>query len=1351
MPEQVSRAGQPITEASYTAPFSTPIYPMAGGLVLAKAVDALGPGEFSRLTNVYTYDDPSGRQLIGRVGQTSFATASQALVHSILRVELPQTASSTYAIGAGTEINFGSAGILGIVSTGYSGDPLTLLAHRPELSGDPWVFVGDSAKMAMIRATDGVEMPIGLPAPGIAAGLALAADNRTFIAEFSGATAAASWTPNAGFTYADPPVATPVPTQGDTGGPNGEPAVFFITATPGADVVPAGYFCFWGCPITANLDVVGSVPASDDDIIHFWIWFSHATQLAEIRLYVVVSESFSPSILPGADPTGAVNIDSYVKSISQNDLSTFIIAQQTQLNAAETTRIRQARETAVRGRQKTTPAPLRTETNIDEAKATARAKNRPLPQSRTNIASVDVSRSIQDQASPASATWKEIGAIGIPLRRGDFQRLGVTDGRNWGTVTGLVVMVRAAPDAGPVQLILSDWYLTGGAGPDSSDAANTPYDYRYTHYDPRTGTEGNPAPEQAASSALDTLRRGIVVTPASYGDAAIRQRFYRRGGTLPDDWYFVGENESDGGAITDTESDLAVVAAGTVEFDHYAAVPTVNNAGDTVEGQPCPVVFGPYNGQLFALGDPYRPGFVYACIPEEPGHWPPDLAHEVCSSSEELLNGVMFGGQPYVASRLRWFVLYPNLTGASGMTSQPTGATRGLAARWALTTGGGFIWFVSHDGVYRTTGGGQEKISGPVDPLFLGQAVNGYLPVNYANDTLLRCVYYENELWVQYADTANTVQFLIFQPITGSWRHYQFGTPTSGLFAAMGHDVSTLIMGAALTTDVLTHDGTTDLGAGIAGTIRTGSWDWDRPREEKIFGDQILDANFQGLSIDWTTYLNSETVVNPTIAVTAPAGRNRAIFDSFGTGPQQARNLAVDLQWTATGDAPIFYFLGTSLTAQPDLTVNRVTNWDDLGSPDEVYLTGVTFDCDTQGQDRTILIERDFGGSITTVATLTVNANGRHKLKFSWPAVQAHQVRVRPNDDCLAWLLYRADWIAEREPPRIALWDVAFENGWDQYHTGLDLYCDTGGATKQIVVQVDGVTLTDPATGLAYWEIATTGRQVVHLTLPWGRGHVYRFFAIDANPGLLYTHRWHLIEEPSEQANWNQPFTLFGTAADKWVKGVVLEVDTFGQDKTITLEADGAVVSTFTVNTSGRLVRQISLPNGQQLGRVWRLWPTDSLPSRLYSARPIFDEEPFALEEWITQQIDHGQLGFHYLIHAMITLKSTVDVTLEVTTYLNQTGASVVDTYVIPATGGQKLKRFVPFVARKGVLYQYHFLRAAGTPYWIYREESSVTLQPWDGGSPVVVKPFGNDDIDVPTRSMISAESAAQQPGGGST
>jgi hypothetical protein len=405
----------------------------------------------------------------------------------------------------------------------------------------------------------------------------------------------------------------------------------------------------------------------------------------------------------------------------------------------------------------------------------------------------------------------------------------------------------------------------------------------------------------------------------------------------------------------------------------------------------------------------------------------------------------------------------------------------------------------------------------------------------------------------------------------------------------------------------------------------------------------------------------------------------------------------------------------------------------------------LTLDCDTGGAVKTINVERDFGGERLLVATFTVQSSNRHKFKFSWLAVPAHMVRVRPDPECVPWLLYRADWIYVQEPPRISKWDIHFENAWDQYYTGLDLYCDTLGQEKRIEIYVDEVRLDNTLAGLTYWPIVADGRRVVHLTLPWGRGHVFRFFATDDYPGLLYTHRWHLQEEPSEQANWNQNFSILGTRADKWLKAIIFECDTFDQPKSVQVEVDGTTVQTLTVTTNGRRVVQIALSQ-QHLGRVWRMFPIDGNPGRLYSAEPIFDEEPFCFDRWETQETNHGLPGWFYPLYAHITLKSSADVTLTTVMQHNQVGGTTTRTYVIPATGGQKQRRFLNgFYAGKGVLIKYTLTSA--DPFWLYRDETTVVIQPWGAFDAITVQPFGNDDLD-PARPMTHAILAAQSSGG---
>lgn len=1330
-----SGRGNAITTSNFEAPFETPVFPYGvGGIDLASPLDRITVGRYSRLSNVTMLPNTPGG-LTARPGQTSLATAGTEH-HSIARMNDPQVSDYTRLWGIDTSLYLGKSGALGAaIDTGYSGDPLTFLPYHPPLSGDPWMFIADRSRMRKVRF-DGLDLPIALPAPTVAAVTALGTVNQTPIATFTSAdgTQWSAWTGNAGVDSEGDPTNPPSGSDGATD------STFLTKPTAATLADDNAYYSFWGLAKTLNLGLVGAIVASDDDIIHLNLRFKNPASVAECRIYFVCSPTFSPSIIPGEDTTA--NTDFYMKSFRPGDFSTQVSGNEAQVQAAENARLIAERERSLQ----------------EQAERGGFLAVQDSEVQRVNDAfmgAADPSRKTSKQGGDATTGFTPFGTLGFPLRRGDFARTGDTVGADWTTITGIIIYLSAAadtsitiwPSVAAVAVTLSDLYLFGGAGPDTIDPATQSYDVRYTNFDPRTGDESNPSPEQDDANFLDALRTEILITPTAHGDANVRQRFYRRGGILTDDWYFLGENTSDGGTYTSQESDLAIAAAGTLALDNYEPVPTVDDAGTTVLAQPVPVLIGPTNdGQLFALGDPYRPGTIYASKPGEPDHWPPDLRHEVCSPGEELLNGVLYGGQIAVFSRESNYIVYPNLLGANGMTSAPGGCTRGLAGRWALTTGEGRIWGVSQDCVFATNGGPEEVVSDDIAPLFQGKTVHGYLPIDLTVERALRLQFFQRELYFAFQDTEGVRQVWVYTPLTRQWRHYGFAQQPAALYT--DEIANLLLLGGRTSGASYTHTGVSDDGVAIAPVARTGAWDWGRPREEKLFGDQFLDCDTAGVDLTLQNFVNTEGVTNPPQTLVAAAGRARAIFDSFGTVPQRGRNLATEVRWSSASAAPVLYLLGTSITPQPDITINRVTNWDDLGHPDQSYVMGITLDADTGGSARTIIIERDYLGAISTIAVLTITHAGRSKHKYSWPALPANQVRIRPDDTCVPWICYRADWLAYPEPPRVAVWNTYFDNAWDQYFTGLDIFCDTEGLQKDLVVEIDGVVVLNPVTGLGTFPVTTTGKQVVHLTLPTVpplRGHVARLYATDANPGLLYDVRWHTEAEPSEQHNWNQPFTLLGTQADKYVKAIIFEVDTFGQDKTVRVEADGVAVDTLTVNTTGRQVVQLAIP--QQLGRVWRFIPTDFFPSRLYSLRLVFDEEPFALTRWETQEIDHEQPGFHSVVEAMITLKSSVPVDLTLTTYVNQTGTVVTDVYTIPSTGGIKLKRHVrDFVARKGVLYKYLF--TADLPFWLYQEESQVTIQPWEGGAPVLKQPFGNSDVDR-TRRMVNATLAAAQSGGG--
>lgn len=1334
MPIQVSKRGEQVTPAQFENPFESQFTRLGvKGLNITDAIDAVEPDELTRMVNV-THRQDFG--VTSRSGQSQYTNTIGTNHHSIRRLNDPLNSTYTRIHGIDTSLAFGQS-TLNAIGSGYSGSPLTLVPYRPPFSSETYMFVADTAKMSKV-SPGGTVLPIGLPAPTVVASSALATENKTVICacDSSDGTQASAWTGTPGVTYDNPPVPITGTEILDVTDDTNAPALNFgaLETTPSA----SGFYAFFGCPKTMDLSKVGSVDAQDDDYVHIQIYFTHPQFIKAFRVYLVCSSTFSPTVLPGLSGQGSVNGDAYLKEFSSDDFSAYFQAQQIQTNAAELARITTLRNeqlinssaeiSALRKKYLASPG-------LYGAAARA-AVNRFL-------ATHQQDKSITLPANPGADTWQPLGVVSLPLRRGDFQRIGNTTGRDWSNITGIVTYISTGPSAqggavGTVACRFSQFYLTGGSGPDSGDAADSPYDYRYTHYDSRTGAEGNPSPEMDAEHSLDSLRRTITVTPTAYGDAAIRQRFYRRGGTLPTDWFFLGTNTSDGATFGDTVTDLDAAASGSVEDDNDQPVSTVNSSGVTVLNQPLSSLWGPAQDLLFGCGDPYRPGNVYFCKPGEPDSWPPDNRTEVCSPSEQMMTGCLYGGVVYAASKERFYTLYVNNGSELGVTvsSSPTSCTRGVINRWGLVAGVGGMYFVANDGIYRTAGGPEEWISKKIDPLFNGKSVNGMEPIDLTSLEDIRLEIFENELYFTYQDHDGDIQTLVYSFPYQFWRQYTFGVPPSVLYADEGNDNPVLIIGGKTSGESYEFTGTSDDGANIACSFRTGAINFGSPRLEKRFGDQFLDVDTDGATVHVTNYLNYEAITNPTQDITAAAGRNRFVFDDFGTTPQRGANLSTEIDWSSATLAPTVYQLGTTVINEPDITVKRVTQWDDLGNGDQFYITSVTFDCDTGGSDRTIIIERDYQGAISTVATLTVNADGRHKKTYSWPGLVCDKIRVRPDDeDCLQWQLFKADWSFQSQPPAISKWDCYFENAWDQYYTGLDLYCDTFGQNKTIECYVDGsLVKTDT--------FANFGRLVHHITIPWGRGHVFHFISTDDNIGTLYDYRWQLQEEPSEQTNWNQNFTTQSALYDKWLKAVVFECDTFNTDKTVTVECDGVVVETLTINANGRKVVQKSFP--QHLGRVFRVYPTDDYPSRLYSVQFVFDGEPFKLDRWETQETTLGIDGWSYCTYGHITVKSTAAVNLSITTY-NQLGVATTKDYELESTGDTKVKLFVPFEAMKGILHK--FILTSDEPFFLYQEETTVYVRQWGTDATATVHPFGDADLD-PTRNMVNAQLAAARPGG---
>ncbi|HZI93228.1 MAG TPA: hypothetical protein VFE84_03220, partial [Patescibacteria group bacterium] len=940
MPEQGSRRGVPITSATFEAPFETPGVRFGlKGLDLKNASDITPPDAYRLLTNA-THD--VNGQITARPGLVDL-TGHTDDIHSVRRLNDPDSATFTRIWGVGTSVGFGQAAITE-TEAGFSGQPLCLVPYRPPLSGEPWMFITDQNKGRKMRA-DGLTLPISLAAPTIAASPSVAAQEITRICDFGpeDASDGAAWTKNAGFDFSDPPNETAIPEAQDFGGRDGGEVHFLAQPSTTNAVAEAGkgYWSYWGLPKTLNLNVVGAQIASDEDLIHIWTKFSHPDLTAEFRVYFVVSETFDPSVLPGTSFVEGTNGDFYMKTWRQNDFSLFLQSQASQIDTAEVSRVRAVRDQDLKNRA------------IDDTRESWEIRR----------AERDPARTISLQTGAGREEWVEFGVIGTPVRRGDFQRTGSTEGRDWSTVTGIVIYLQTVNGTGgPTGVTLDQCYLTGGFGPDTSEPGAQQYDYRFTDFDPRTGDESNPSPEQAAGTFVDSLRQQITVAVTPNGDDAIRQRIYRRGGSLTADWYFCGENEADGDPFVDQLTDAAVEAAGTVELDNDAFVTSITDGGDAILGEPCPILFGPCQDLLFATGDVNRPGDVYYCKPGQPGSWPAANHVEVTAPSEPLMNGGVFGTQAFVFSQERGYLLYPNLsTAATAVTAVPTECRKGLVARYAMAIGHGAVWFGAEDGIYRTNGGPADPISDDLRPLFHGQNVEGYQAIDLSTSALrfFRLAIHDFDLIVLYKGLDGNLHELRYSILYQFWRPIERSGGIDLQVAYSDEGSTALLYGGWTVERAYTEGGTSDAGNPIAVSIRTGYTDFGRPREDKRLGDLYLDCDPQGADLTVTTLLNTGSVTNVGGVLSGAAGRDRYLIDPFGTTPQQARTAALQIAWTTAGASPILYQWGVSIIPQPEVTLSRVTQWEDLSHPDEVYLTGVTLDVETNTGTKSFFVEYD--------------------------------------------------------------------------------------------------------------------------------------------------------------------------------------------------------------------------------------------------------------------------------------------------------------------------------------------------------------------------------------------------------
>lgn len=936
-----------------------------GGLDLRRSVDLVDTLNATILTNAIRLPDGGWT---ARLGQQDLATAATAPLHSIVRgIDVP-TGTSNLFWGSGTVLYRGTSSVLSSVQTGFSGQPLSLVPWQSKQSGESWIIVGDSAQCKKVRVKDGLVLPIGLTEPTGVPTLAVTAlnpsnNNQKFVEKFLDATI---WNR---FTNG-----TLIPDCADvTPGKGGQAKMLEVTVKHGLGTT--GYWSAIDVGKTLNLSTFGGgVDVTDDDYFHFWLRFTDPVLLSEIRVYLTTANattgtsSWAGGYIPGAD--GVHNIDGYYKAFRPSDTTPI-------LNGALTTSV--------------TPI-IATRTATDDAVKSPPTTDGDAPPAdpTTTTDQVPTTGSPSVASAAGANTWTEWGSVGIPLRRGDFQPIGEPD---WSKVEGLTIqMFVSAPNPTPpgIKVYFSDMYLAGGSGPDTGEPGTQKYDYVYSNYDPRTGAEGNTTAldfVMPSTTWVDSLRQSITITPQAGSDSAWLQRFYRRGGTLTDNWRYVGINASNGAAFVDTLSDTEIVTADTAPIDYYAAVPSVNSSGGTVLGAKTPYMWGPLQGLIFAAGDPNRPGSVYFPYADSVDQWSANGYVDVCSSTEKIVGGFILGSQSFAWSTQKLYALNLNFGDANTVVSSVTSCTRAPVTPWSFTTGNGVCWFLAYDGIYATDGGPEVNITDNwVRSLFQGQTVNGLAPIDLSAATALRMAVFQNELHAMYQDVNGVNQGIVYHLTDKVWRHVYYENAVRCLYTDITTSTGRLLFGTGAGGGMV-YGGNADLYTPISVHIRTNAENQGYSKSLKRYSDFTLDINPAQTAVTVNALTRYNEVTTGTLSIPSTENGRQPYIFSFAPDPALSITLGLDITWATNAPGPVVYSATSTFEVEPP----TITRWSSLPVDHGVVgwhmATGMFLSLrSTESVDLTVVAYGQ-GGTVLNTHTYTVAGTNFEKFKDYIPFV----------------------------------------------------------------------------------------------------------------------------------------------------------------------------------------------------------------------------------------------------------------------------------------------------------------------------------------------------------------------------
>lgn len=217
----------------------------------------------------------------------------------------------------------------------------------------------------------------------------------------------------------------------------------------------------------------------------------------------------------------------------------------------------------------------------------------------------------------------------------------------------------------------------------------------------------------------------------------------------------------------------------------------------------------------------------------------------------------------------------------------------------------------------------------------------------------------------------------------------------------------------------------------------------------------------------------------------------------------------------------------------------------------------------------------------------------------------------------------------------------------------------------------------------------------------------------------IFSWGWTLVPKVETTAMRATDWENAGVNGAKFVQGILIRADTVGVDKTVRIEydQDGQITPDLVVNDTGETMTAYSF-NPPVVAHLLRVNPIDTVAWRLLDYQYIFEPAPEQVLNWQTQPTTFDSPGFKHCYLIGLAHVSTQDITLVVAVDGNNFS------YTIANSGGIYAKTFLVLQAIKGKAFSFGL--ASPAPFQIFARDTEVRWMPWNAQTEYqIATPFG--------------------------